>query len=697
MHELPLLISVSVALAYALAGGLIARRLGLPTIVGYLLAGVALGPFTPGYHADEAIIGQLAEFGVILLMFGVGIHFSFRDLWQVRRVAMPGALLQLVAVAGIGYGLGRWWGLSTGGAWVLGIAISVASTVVVMRSLMDHGWTNTPAGRVAIGWLVFEDLLTVAILVLLPVLFGRPDQAGGPLTAVWAVVKAALFVGLMLVVGDRVVPWLLGLVVHTRSRELFVLVALTVAAGTALASSAFFGVSLALGAFVAGVVVSESPFSHQISADLLPFREAFAVVFFVSVGMLVNPMSLVDSWDRVLILSFVIIVLKGLIAGGIVALLPSSARTVLVLTAGRGQIGEFSFIVAQSGLALNLIDQDTHGLILAGAIVSITINPLVVRLVEPAERALRRRPRLWNWLDRHGTPALPPPPRLHDHVVIVGCGRVGRHIAEALGQMDIPRLVVESDPRRLAKLVELRVPVLFGDAGNSEILDHAELDHARALVITLPDDAAVMTVAVTARRRAPSMPIIARASTFDGAKRLRAVGVEEVVRPELEGGLEIVRRTLLDLALPAAEVQKYTELVRREGLDETERPSPERARMLADLLHASTAMELSWVTVPDDSPLAGRSIADSRLRSRTGATIVAIGRGDAITSNPAPEETIQAGDRLAVIGLPGQVGDATRLFGDGGGHGGHGEHGDVGRATGHGDVGRRGDVGRADD
>jgi CPA2 family monovalent cation:H+ antiporter-2 len=296
VHHLPLIVNISVALALSLAGGLLARRIGLPTIVGYLLAGVAISPLSPIWVGDTNAISQLAEFGVILLMFGIGLHFSFKDLWEVRDIAVPGALVQMVLVSVLGWWLASSWGFSNGGAWVFGIAVSVASTIVVLRGLMDNGWLETAHGRVAVGWLVFEDLATVAILVLLPTVVGPGGQAWW--VPWWAVLKAVLFVVLMIVIGQRVVPAILGRVVRTRSRELFVLVALTLAAGTALASSALFGVSLALGAFVAGVVVSESPFSHQISADLLPFREAFAVLFFVSVGMLVNPVYVLQHWTE---------------------------------------------------------------------------------------------------------------------------------------------------------------------------------------------------------------------------------------------------------------------------------------------------------------------------------------------------------------------------------------------------------------
>ena len=663
MHDLPpLLVHITVALGYALAGGLIARRIGLPTIVGYLLAGVALGPLSPAVRGDTDAIRQMAEVGVILLMFGVGIHFNFSDLWSARRVVVPGAILQLASVAAIAYGISASWGFSPAGAWVFGLAIAVSSTVVLLRSLMDHGWLDSPAGKVAIGWLVVEDLLTVAILVLLPVL-ASPSEAGPTGTALLAIGKAALFILLMLIAGARIVPFVLDRVVHTRSRELLVLVALTAAVGTALASAYFFGVSLALGAFVAGVVVSESPFSHQISADLLPFREAFAVVFFVSIGMLVNPMYVVDHWGQLLVVTAVIVVVKGLISGVLAFALGCSARTTLVLTAGRAQIGEFSFILGQSGLALGVLTDNQYSMILAGAIVTITVNPFVMRLVEPTERWLRRRaPAVWKRLEGRAEEPDASEHGLSNHVVIVGCGRVGRHIAETLKRLEIPRIVIESDPIRVDKLRELGVPVLYGEADNSEILAHASLSSARALVITLPDDAANLAVVATARSLAPDIQVISRASTFDGARQLRSHGVREVVRPELEGGIEIVRRTLLELELPVREVYRYADFIRHDGLDESERPSLDRTRAVEDLLAAARDIEIGWIVVVDTSRMAGVRLADSRLRETAGVTVVGIIRKGALISNPGKDEVFQPADRVAIIGTPAQLTDAERLF-----------------------------------
>ncbi len=560
MHSLPLLTTVAVALAYALVGGILARRVGLPTIVGYLVAGVALGPFSPGFTGDSQTITELAELGVILLMFGVGLHFSLTDLWQVRNLAVPGALSQMAVISVAGYFIASAWGWSVGGAWLFGIAASVASTVVLMRGLMDEGQLHSPAGRAAVGWSVVEDLATVAVLVILPAIAGQGGQSGWQ-PVLMAAAKAVAFLAIMFLAGTRVIPFVLDRVAFTRSRELFVLVALTLAIGTALAAAALFGVSLALGAFIAGIVVSESPFSHQVSADLLPFREAFAVLFFVSVGMLVNPSYLAAHWTQVLVLSLFIVAGKALLTAVTVFVMPHPVHTALVLAAGRSQIGEFSFIIGQAGLGLGWISTEQYSLILAGAIVSITVNPLMFLLIGPSERWLRSFPSLWKVLDRHGI-APPLPASMRDHVVIVGSGRVGRHLAATLGEQNVARLVVESNPHVLRKLQALHVPVLYGDAANSEILQHAALPHARSLVITVPDDASAVAMVKAARELAPNLRILARASSWHGGRQLLDAGVQHIVRPELEGGVEMVRQTLIALEFDGEEAQELANAVR---------------------------------------------------------------------------------------------------------------------------------------
>ncbi|MEN9934359.1 MAG: hypothetical protein RLZZ387_938 [Chloroflexota bacterium] len=659
-HELSLITNISVALVAAFAGGFLARRLGLPTIVGYLLAGMAIGPFTPGFVGDIEDISQLAEIGVIFLMFGVGLHFSLKDLWAVRQVAVPGAVLQMLIATGLGFALTRLWGWSVEAGLVLGLAISIASTVVLLRGLMDNGLLSTAAGQVAVGWLVLEDLATVLILVLLPALFA--EGAGDPwLGAGTALFKAALFVGLMLFVGARLLPWLLTSIVHSRSRELFILAAVAIAMGTAFGSAALFGVSLALGAFLAGVVVSESEVGHQVGDDVLPFRETFAVIFFVSVGMLVNPAYLWTNAGQVLALTALIVVGKAVFTQLLGLILPASGRTLLVVSAGLSQIGEFSFIVGQAGVRLGVLTQDQYSLILAGALLSIMVNPLMFRAIPQVERLLQHIPGLWARLDRHPPAPVDPALPRAGHVVVIGYGRVGEHIVTVLERLDIPRLVVEVDARRAAEFSARGVPTLYGDAANSEVLTHAGLARARALVVTLPDEAAVEIVVAAARDLAPELPVIARAATTSGVGRLSTLGARDVIHPELEGGLEVVRHTLLALGYPATQVESYTDAVRRDQYD-TSVSSPEEHQVLVQLLHTARGMHIAWRSVPAGSPLVGHSLADANLRARTGASVIALIRDQQMLANPKSSTVFEAEDLIGLIGEGADVTAAERLI-----------------------------------
>jgi CPA2 family monovalent cation:H+ antiporter-2 len=386
-HDTDLIATIAVGLTVALAGGLIAARIGLPVIVGYLLAGVAVGPFTPGFVADGGVATQLAEIGVILLMFGVGIHFSVADLWAVRRIALPGAIVQVLAATGLGTVAAMAWGWRPGEGIVLGLALSVASTVVLLRALEERGLLGGTAGRTAVGWLVVEDLVMVIALVLLPALAGplggRPAEGDEHLVVTLAITlgKVAAFVAAMLIVGMRLIPPLLTWIERTASRELFLLATLACALGIAFGAAELFDVSFALGAFLAGVVVNESPVSHRAAEEALPLREAFAVLFFVSVGMLIDPGELVSRLDQLAVVVAVVIVGKAIAALAIVRVLRGDAHTALVVAAALAQIGEFSFILMEQGRALGLLPGEASGLILGAAVISITLNPLLFRAV----------------------------------------------------------------------------------------------------------------------------------------------------------------------------------------------------------------------------------------------------------------------------------------------------------------------------
>jgi monovalent cation:H+ antiporter-2, CPA2 family len=660
MHEVTLLINIAVALVVAFFGGLAARRIGLPTIIGYMLAGIVIGPFTPGFVGDTETISQLAELGVIFLMFGVGLHFSIHDLWKVRAIAIPGALGRLAITTLMVFGLSRVWGWTPASGFVIGIAISIASTVVLLRGLIDSGLLNTQHGQAAVGWVIVEDLATVLILVLLPTLSNTSNGFDwGALGS--TLLKAAGFVVLVLFAGTRLIPWVLLRIAHTRSRELFILAILTITLGTAIGAAELFGVSLALGAFVAGVVVSESPLSHQVGADVLPFREAFAVLFFVSIGMLVNPSYLLNNIGIILALTFLIVISKSVVTALLGFVFAWPARTTLVLAAGLSQIGEFSFILGQEGMGLGLLDRDQYSLILAGALLSITLNTPMFRLITPIEEWLQRFPTLWRFLNRRGLPPTQPEETISGHVVIVGYGRVGRHIANLLEEMSIPHLVVDSDPGNIEELTQRNVPALFGDAANSEVLKHVGLRRARVLVVAGPDEDAGELVVTAARDLAPDVPIIARSVTEEGTRRLAQRGAQYVIHPELEGGLEIVRHTLLLLGFPLNEIYRYTDAVRHDHYDlriDTE----EEHRLLHNLLDATKSIEIKWFGLQHGNPLVGQPLLDANLRARTGASVVAIIRGNHLIPNPKSMTIFEPEDRIGLIGDQEEIEAAEKLI-----------------------------------
>lgn len=646
-HDLALFATITMAILTAFVGGYVARKLGLPTLVGYLLAGLAIGPFTPGFVGDSGDISQLAEMGVIFMMFGVGIHFSLKDLWGVRHIAIPGAVLQMIFATLLGFTLTQLWGWSTSAGLVLGLAISIASTVVLLRGLEDNGLLNTAHGKVAIGWLVLEDLATVGILVILPALVG---DSGNTLENIGAaVVKTGLFVAIMLFAGVRLMPWLLTQIAHSRSHELFSLAVVALALGTAFGAAELFGVSLALGAFLAGVVVSESDISHQVGADVIPFRDIFAVLFFVSVGMLVNPAVVLANLGQVIALTLLIIFGKGVVTLLLSLIIPGSGRTMIVVAAGLNQIGEFSFIVGQAGVSLGILTQDQYGLILAGSLLSIVINPVMFRAIPIVEDTLQKIPFLWKRMEHGGPTPEPLHKGLKEHVVIVGYGRVGTHIGRVLEHLHLPYLVVEQDAAHAAEIQKAGVTTLFGDAANSEILTHSGLESARALVVTVPDEATAELVVATAHGLSPQLPIIARAGTESGVQRLAKHGARHIIHPELEGGLEIVRHTLLTLGYPMIQIQQYVDVVRHDAYGKA-LSEVENIRVLEQLFTAVRGVEIAWMSVTGVSPILGQSLAEANLRAKVGASVIALIRDHKVIPNPKSHTVFLEGDLVGLIG-----------------------------------------------
>lgn len=659
MHDVSLLINITIALVAAFFGGILARRIGLPTIVGYLLAGILIGPFTPGFVGDVDTIQQLAELGVIFLMFGVGLHFSLSQLWRVRKIAIPGALLQTFLATLAGIGLTRLWGWNLLASIVLGLSISVASTVVLLRGLMDNKLLNTSHGQAAVGWLVMEDILSVLILVFMPALSSTGSAFDWGNLAL-TLLKAAAFVVIMFLVGTRFIPWLLERVAHTHSRELFILAVLVITLGTAMGAAELFGVSLALGAFVAGAIISQSHLSHQVGADVFSFREAFSVLFFVSIGMLVNPVFLWQNLGQVAALSGMVIFGKMIIVLLMALVFPHPLRTYVIIAIGLSQVGEFSFILGQGGLSLNLLTSNQYSLILAASLISITVNPFMYRLIQPLEKLLARLPGYRNKLRQQSLIPELDEGSLKDHVVIIGYDRVGKHMVDVLTSLKVPLLVIEEDVDRIVELGKRNIPALFGDASNSEVITHAHLEKARVLVSTVTDETAISLIVARARDIAPDLTIVARSTTREGVDELAGLGANYIVQPELEGGLELVHHTLLELGFPLREVHEYAQAVRRDhyNIDIT---TTDEHRSLDDLLTAFEGIEITWLKLHQDSPLIGKTLAEADIRASSGASVVALIRGGKLTPNPKSNTVFQEGDRLGIIGEEEQI-EAARMM-----------------------------------
>ncbi len=578
MHHTPLIATIAVSFVIAFILGMIANRLKFPSIVGYLLAGILVGPYTPGFVADAELAAELAEIGVILLMFGVGLHFSYKDLFAVKNIALPGAVAQILVATLMGMALSHFLGWPLAGGLVFGLALSVASTVVLLRALEERQLLDTRSGHVAIGWLIVEDLAMIFALVLLPVVaevlpgLDAPALAGAPdaAEAVYATAaglehageasgsgnlwgslaltlgKVIAFAGLIFIVGRRVIPWALARVAGTGSRELFTLSVLAIGIGIAYGAAVYFDVSFALGAFFAGMILKESELSHQAADNTLPLRDAFAVLFFVSVGMLFNPMVLVEQPLAVLATLFIIVIGKSVAAFLIVRLFRYPTDTALLISASLAQIGEFSFILITLGLSLNLLPETARDLVLAGAILSITLNPAIFYFAD----VLRKRR-----LAREAAKVDPAPTGddttadtpYHvtetDHVIVVGYGRVGKRVADALAEQGVAVVVTEADMERVEMIRAAGRTAILGNAVRDEVLAAAGAAQARHLIVAVPNGLEAGEIVAHARKLNPSLRIVARAHLDSEVDYIKAHGADRVIM----GEREIARLMLAEL------------------------------------------------------------------------------------------------------------------------------------------------------
>ncbi len=546
-HDISLITTLAAGFSIALVLGFAAERMKVPALVGYLLTGILIGPATPGFVADVKLAAQLSEIGVMLLMFGVGLHFSFKDLLAVRRIAVPGAVVQMGLATLLGMAAAWAWGWSWGSGLIFGLSLSCASTVVLLKALEARGVLDSMNGRIAVGWLVVEDLATVLVLVLMPPLAGvlgsdvAPAPGAEPLwvTIGKTLLQVAAFIAIMLVAGRRVLPWLLWHISRTGSRELFTLSVIAAAIGIAYGAAQLFSVSFALGAFFAGMVMRESEFSHRAAEESLPLRDAFSVLFFVSVGMLFEPGILLAQPLHVLAVVAIIIVGKSVAALAIVLAFRYPLNTALTVSASLAQIGEFSFILAGLGLSLGLLPAEGMSLVLAAALISIALNPLLFAAIEPMRRWILARSELARRLEQRDDPSAELPTStdrkyLQGQVVLVGYGRVGRRIADALTAGGIPWVVAEQNRELVEDLRRQGLVAVSGNAADPAVLIQAHIADAAMLVVATHDPLQVRQMAVTARTLNPDIEVVLCMHTEDESLLLRKEGVGTVFFGEEE-------------------------------------------------------------------------------------------------------------------------------------------------------------------
>lgn len=554
-----LVADLTLVLLAALAGGFLAQRLGQPLIVGYILAGIVVGPFTAGPTVGNVHdIEQLAELGVALLLFSLGLELSFRELAPVRTVALVGATIQIILTIALGLGLGLMLGWAWRPALWFGALVSLSSTMVALKTIQAQGRLGTLSSRVMLGILVVQDLAVVPLMIVLPEL---SDPAGGFVKVGTAAVRAALLLGVIVIFSTRVVPRLMAFVARWNSRELFFLSTITLAVGVGYVAW-LFGLSMALGAFVAGLVVNESEYAHQALSDVVPLRDLFGMLFFVSVGMLLDPAVVAQQLGALVLVVLAIVVGKATILAGVVRAFGYWNVVPLAVGLTLFQVGEFAFVLARAGRSSGAIPNDVYTLTLNAAIVTMALTPAVSGLIPVAYGRFwpRRAPETYEATNL-------PPAGLSDHVVIAGSGRVGRSVADALSHLTLPFVLVESDDRRVQQARAAGLPVIYGDASQPVVLDAAGIRRAQAILVTVPAFSDVRSIVRAGRQLRPDLPIIARADGPDAVRALYALGIQEVTSPEFEAAIEMTRQALMYFNVPASDILRVASAMRRERYD----------------------------------------------------------------------------------------------------------------------------------
>jgi len=625
----------------AFFSGLLMQRLGQPLILGYILTGIAFGPYTGGFALTSVHeIELLAEIGVALLLFALGLEFSLKDLKPVKKIALIGTPIQIILTIGMGYGIGQLMGWDAKSSLWLGALVSLSSTMVLLKTLMNQGWLGTLSSKVMVGMLIVQDLAVVPLIVLLPML---NDPSLGWISLEIAILKTVVFLAGMILFGTRLLPLIMRYIAHLGSRELFLLAITAIGLGVGYLTY-LVGLSFAFGAFVAGMVLSESDYGHQALSDIIPVRDLFGLLFFASVGMLLNPGFLLNHWKQVLMLVLIVSLGKGIIFALLARIFKYGNVVPLAVGLGLFQVGEFSFVLAQVGVSTNSISHEVYSLVLTTAIITMFLTPIISGQTAHLY-ALSKR-----WFQHEQLDTINyPKSGLRNHVIIVGGGRVGFRIAQVLKRLSVPMLIIELDQLRVERAKHADIPVVFGDAGHEVVLEAAEAASARLLIITTPEIVITQTIVERARKANSEIQVVARAPGVEFLEEFKKLNISEVVIPEFEAGLEMARKALVHLHIPAAKIQHYTESLRQD-LFASLFSENEEDEILEKLQWAEHQFDMQWMMIKPGSVLVGKTIGESEIRTITSSSVVGVIRDDVLEPNPDENFRFQANDRAAIIG-----------------------------------------------
>jgi len=625
----------------AFFSGLLMQRLGQPLILGYILTGIAFGPYTGGFALTSVHeIELLAEIGVALLLFALGLEFSLKDLKPVKKIALIGTPIQIILTIGMGYGIGQLMGWDAKSSLWLGALVSLSSTMVLLKTLMNQGWLGTLSSKVMVGMLIVQDLAVVPLIVLLPML---NDPSLGWISLELAILKSVVFLAGMILFGTRLLPLIMRYIAHLGSRELFLLAITAIGLGVGYLTY-LVGLSFAFGAFVAGMVLSESDYGHQALSDIIPVRDLFGLLFFASVGMLLNPGFLLDHWKQVLMLVLIVSLGKGIIFALLARIFKYGNVVPLAVGLGLFQVGEFSFVLAQVGVSTNSISHEVYSLVLTTAIITMFLTPIIsgqtAHLYALSKRWFQHEP-----LDTINYPKS----GLRNHVIIVGGGRVGFRIAQVLKRLSVPMLIIELDQLRVERAKHADIPVIYGNASHEVVLEAAETPSARLLIITTPEVVIAQAIVENARKVNSEIQVVARAPGVEFLEEFKKLNISEVVIPEFEAGLEMARKALVHLHIPAAKIQHYTESLRQD-LFASLFSENEEDKILEQLQWAEHQFDMQWMMIKPGSVLVGKTIGESEIRTITASSVVGVIRDDVLEPNPDANFRFQANDRAAIIG-----------------------------------------------